>query len=254
MERQGCVDANVSISGLDRNERYYISLATERGLGFSNQSAQRNLGFANLTGHRIYKFYFPLIACGRREFGTVTAEVRESPSNKLVATKTAEVTVAPERPVMGSYLHKKECLLTALFGELSSAGGWMSNGAAYSATTALFSGVSLVGTAATLGSPPSFYCVVGALETSASSRAEGDGIHTVSVTMTKKNGDTRLINKVATCTYRFGVCGIMRRAFTNESHLAKIRGRDRFDLVGNHRITLGNETITFRTSTSVQVR
>ena len=143
MERQGCVDANVSISGLDRNERYYISLATERGLGFSNQSAQRNLGFANLTGHRIYKFYFPLIACGRREFGTVTAEVRESPSNKLVATKTAEVTVAPERPVMGSYLHKKECLLTALFGELSSAGGWMSNGAAYSATTALFSGVSL---------------------------------------------------------------------------------------------------------------
>ncbi len=126
MERQGCVDANVSISGLDRNKRYYISLATERGLGFSNQCAQRNLGFANLTGHRIYKFYFPLIACGRREFGTVTAEVRESPSNKLVATKTAEVTVAPERPVMGSYLHKKECLLTALFGELSSAGGWMS--------------------------------------------------------------------------------------------------------------------------------
>ena len=217
MEREGCVDANVSVSGLDRNKRYYISLASERGLGFSNQVRPAEPRFRQshrtpnlqilLPAHRLW-------ALG--QFGTVTAEVRESPRpTKLVATKTAEVTVAPERPVMGSYLHKKECLLTALFGEPSSAGGWMSNGAAYSATTALFSGVSLVGTAATLGSPPSFCCVVGALETSASSRAEGDGIHTVSVTMTKKNGDTRLINKVATCTYRFGVCGIMRRAFTN---------------------------------------
>ena len=78
------------------------------------------------------------------------------------------------------------------------------------------------------------------------------GIHTVSVTMVKKNGDTRWINRIQTCTYRFGVCGAMPRAFTIESHLARVGGGDRFDRVGNHRITVGNESINFGTSTSVQ--
>ena len=102
------------------------------------------------------------------------------------------------------------------------------------------------------GNITTLYCVVGALKTSAASRPEGDGIHTVSVTMTMKDGETRWINGVQTCTYRGGTCWSMPRVFTNGYHTAVVGVRDRFDLVGNHRITLGNETITFKTSTSVQ--
>ena len=255
MERQGCVDANVSVSGLDRNKRYYISLTTERGLGFSNQCAQRNIGFPNLTGHRTYKFYFPLIACGSWEFGTVTAQVRESPSGDLLAEKTAEVMVEPAPPVMGSLSYEHgNCALGTLFGTPSTSGGWLRNGAAYSATTALFVGFpSLsVPTSMVHGNITTLYCVAGAFEASAASRPEGDGIHTVSVTMTMNDGETRWINRVQTCTYRGGTCWSMSRVFTNGYHTAVVGGRDRFDLVGNHRITLGNETITLKTSTSVQ--
>ena len=257
MQREECINASVFIGGLNPTKRYHISLVGERGLGFSDRCVQRNTGFTDLTGHRIYRFSFPLIACGPSEFGTITANVREALSGELVATKTTEVMVAPAPPMMeiASYtLGDDGCNLGIPFGEPSSAGGWTENGAAYSATTALFLGTPVVSLFATIaqGGSTGLFCVVGALERTVSSRQEGEAIHTISVTMTKKNGDTRWVNRVQTCTYSGLTCWSLNNTFTNKSLLGKIKRGDRFDLAGNHRITSGDDTISFSTSISVQ--
>ncbi len=174
-------------------------------------------------------FSFPLIACGHYKFGEITATVSQAPLHEVVATKTVEVMVAPEPPPMeiSSYLHDDECYLGTPLGTRGAAGGWMEDGGAYS-----------VGTTIYLGIPPSSialgilwanadqFCMVGAVEKSASSRAEGDGLHTIVLTKTQADGaigQTQSISVEWVCTCREGLCG--NRNIHQQLHSLQAFGR-----------------------------